>query len=175
MKFSFFGHLFHKQAGFSMMELAVALLITSILGLGASFSSAQILNQTTRDRDHTVASRQTENAIFWIGRDALMSQQIDGAAGFPLTANLLLSWKSWDNKTYSSEYSIQDGVLWRTFTEGTSVTATRIAININTDEDKTFCSFVDGVLTLTVTSTTGEGYRTINVTKETEICSRPKL
>jgi prepilin-type N-terminal cleavage/methylation domain-containing protein len=168
--------LFHKsQAGFTLIELIVAVAITSLISLGASISSAQLMNQTSRDSDYTTASRQAMNVINWIGRDALVAQSINGTAGFPGTGSLTFSWTGWDNIVYSANYSTVNGTLRRTYSNGSNVSTTFIAENINTAADKTFCSFSGGVLALTVTSSIGKGDRIIDMTKSRKITCRPKL
>jgi prepilin-type N-terminal cleavage/methylation domain-containing protein len=172
----FIFKLFHRrQAGFTIIEIMVALAITSIIGLGASAATGQLLNQTSRDENITTASRNVTNAIYWISHDALMAQRIDGAGGFPATDDLTLTWTDWDNNTFTASYSIADGVLTRSLDDGVNIASTFIAQNISANEDLTSCSSVNGTVTLTVTSSVGEGARIINITKTKIIASRPKL
>ena len=175
MKFIKFT-LFHKnQGGFTLIEMIAALAITGLISLGASISSAQVLNQTSRDTHYTSASRNAMNAIHWISRDALMAQTIDGVEGFPLTDNLSLTWVGWDNSVYSTNYTLENGQLKRIYSDGNHVSTTLIAEYINPDTDLTNCTLVDGMLTLTVTSSVGEGARIVDVTKIREIANRPQL
>ncbi len=167
---------FHKnQAGFTLVELLVAILITGFISLGASVSGVQLLNQTSRDTDYVAASRHAMNAIYWISRDVLMAQTIEGYAGFPQADDLSLTWTDWENTVHTADYTLVNGTLKRVYSDGTNITTTLIAEYINPDENMTFCTYDDGVLTLTVTSSTGEGARVINVTKTREITNRPDL
>jgi prepilin-type N-terminal cleavage/methylation domain-containing protein len=167
--------LFHRQKGFTLIELMVAVAITGIISLGAAVSSGQLLNQTSRDRDYTLASRYVTNAIYWISHDAMMAQSIQGCEGFPGTDALSLTWTDWDNNVFSANYSVENGVLTRKYSDGVSVAYTFVAQNINTGDGLTSCSSANGTLTLTVTSSVGEGSRIIDVTKTKNIICRPKL
>jgi prepilin-type N-terminal cleavage/methylation domain-containing protein len=169
------GKLGRNQAGFTVIEVIAAVAITSILALGASISSGQLLNQTSRDSDITSASRYATNALYWMGRDALMSQNITGEAGFPATSVLSLNWTSWDNTAYSATYSVEGGTLYRTYSVGATITTAMIAPCINTGADMTSCTYSDGDITIKVTSRVGEGDRAVNITKTRRISSRPDL
>jgi prepilin-type N-terminal cleavage/methylation domain-containing protein len=167
---------FHQsRAGFTLIELMAAMAITGLIGLGASIASAQVMNQTSRDRDYTIASRFSANAIYWIGRDVLMAQTIEGADGFPTAESLTLGWKGWDNTEFSATYTVTDGVLERTYSNGADTVTTMIAQNINTASDMTWCDSVNGTVTLTVTASAGSGARVIDVTKTRVITNRPRL
>jgi prepilin-type N-terminal cleavage/methylation domain-containing protein len=164
-----------NQAGFSLIEVIAAVAITSVLALGASVSSGQLLNQTSRDSDITAASRYATNALYWMSRDALMSQNITGEAGFPATSVLSLKWTSWDNTAYSANYTVTNGTLYRTYSDGASVTTAMIAPYINTGANMTSCTYSGGDITIKVTSSVGEGAHTVNITKTRRISSRPDL
>src|SRR4030042_2557026 len=163
------------QAGFTCIELIAAVAITGIIGLGASISTAQVLNNTTKNSDYTLASRDAMNAIYWISHDVLMAQSINGAGGFPQTEDLSLSWKAWNNTEYTASYTLENGVLRRIYTKNGQVFTTVIASYINPDEAFTYCTSNNGTLSLTITSSVGEGDRVVSVTKVSEIISRPSL
>jgi prepilin-type N-terminal cleavage/methylation domain-containing protein len=167
--------LHRNQAGLTLIEVLAAVAITGILALGASVSTGQLLNQTSRDTNITAASRYATNALYWMSRDALMSQNTTGEAGFPATSALTLRWTSWDNINYSASYAVTDGTLYRTYSSGGAVSTAMIAMYINTSAGLTSCVSDDGTLTITITSSVGEGARTVNVTKTRRISSRPDL
>jgi type II secretory pathway pseudopilin PulG len=167
--------LHRNQAGFMLVEVMAAVAITGILALGVSVSTGQLLNQTSRDRDYTSASRYATNALYWMSRDALMSQNTTGEAGFPATSPLCLKWTSWDNITYSANYTVTEGTLYRTYSDGVAVKTAMIAKHINTNADMTSCVSSLGTITITVTSSVGEGDHTVNITRTRRISSRPEL
>lgn len=167
--------LFHRhQVGFTVLEVIVALVITGVIGLGATMTVAQVLNQTARNNDYTTASRQTLNAIHWISQDTQMAQTVvpGGAAGFPLT----LTWVEWDNTTHSVVYSLAGNQLRRNYSvDGGTPRQNLIAEYINPDTALTSATSDNGVLTLTITASVGPGTNTVDVTKVREITSRPNL
>jgi prepilin-type N-terminal cleavage/methylation domain-containing protein len=163
-----------NQKGFTLVELLVALAITGMIGVGAAMANAQLLSQTAKNNDYTTAGRHTLNAIHWIGRDTQMAQSIQpgGTSGFPLT----LSWEEWDNQTYQIVYSLADGKLKRSYSvDGGDPTVSLVAEYISSNEQMTYCSTDNGVLTLTITACIGQEPNTTNVTRVRKITSRPNL
>lgn len=167
---------FHKnRVGFTLIEMLAALAITGIIGMGVSVAIGQVINQTTRNNDYTTASRNAMNALHWMSRDALMAQTVNGTAGFPLTQNLSLKWQEWDNSVYTANYTLANGQLRRIYSDGVNVTTTLVAENINPDRDLTYCVSGNGTLTITITSSVGQGAKVVNVTEVREISCRPGL
>jgi prepilin-type N-terminal cleavage/methylation domain-containing protein len=162
------------QRGFTLIEVIATLAITGIIGLGAATATAQMMTQSSRNSDYTTASRNTMNAIYWISRDAQMSQVITpgGANGFPLS----LSWVGWDNSQYEVTYSIEDDRLMRSYSsDGGTPSEMLVAQYINSTSENSTCAFSDRVLTVKVTATVGEGTQALSLTKEREITPRPGL
>jgi prepilin-type N-terminal cleavage/methylation domain-containing protein len=172
---------YKNEAGFTLIEILVSLAITALIGLGATMSIAQMLNQTARNNDFTTASRNAMNAVYWISRDAQMAQTISGVAGFPGTSDLSLAWVDWNNSSHNATYSMANDRLLRTYrtynVDGqiTETTETLIAEYINPSANMTSCVSVNGTLTLTITSSVGEGSRVVDVTRIRDMTSRPKL
>jgi prepilin-type N-terminal cleavage/methylation domain-containing protein len=163
-----------RQGGFTLIEILASIAITGLIGAGAAMVNAQMLEQTSRNSDITTASRHTLNAIDWISTDTQMAQNIDpdGASGFPLT----LSWTEWDNTEHTVVYSLDGSSLSRNHSiDGGASVVTLIAEHINPNADMTNCVSDNGVLTLTVTASLGNGTGAIDVTKAREITSRPNL
>ena len=165
-----------NQRGFTMIEMLVSLAITGFISLGATIASAQVLNETARNNDATAASRQSMNAIFWISRDAQMALTTAGAANFPNTGNLTFTWKEWDNSVHQASYSLVNGELRRAYSvDGGTENFTLVAEYINPDAALTNSVSDNGVLTVKITSSVGEGDRIVNITKSRQVASRPNL
>lgn len=175
MMSSKFRLLYRNEAGLTLIEVLVSMAITSLIGLGAAMSSAQVLNETSRNNDYNTASRSAMNAVHWISRDAQMAQVINGYAGFPQTSDLSLAWTDWNNSSHNATYSLENGQLRRIYTVDGNITETVIAEYINPDADMTYCTSENGTLTLTITGTVGEGSRSIDVTRIRDMTARPKL
>ena len=168
--------LLNRQSGFTLVEMMVSLLIISFITLGATVANAQMVQQTARNSDYTTASRQALNAVHWISRDAQMSHAINGTAGFPQSDNLSITWKEWDNSEHSAVYFLQNNQLRRIYsTDGGPAQTTVVAEYINDDPSLTNCSTANDVLTITITSSVGEGDLVIDFTKELQITSRPGI
>lgn len=163
-----------RQNGFTLIEVIAVLAITGLIGVGATTATVQVLNQSSQNSDYTTASRHAMNAIYWISRDAQMSQdrELGGDSGFPLT----LSWTEWDNSEHQVIYSIEDDKLMRSYSiDGGEPRETLVAQYINSVSENTTCAFNDGVLTLKVTATVGDGSHALSVAKVREITPRPGL
>jgi type II secretory pathway component PulJ len=176
MKFLKVKSLNKNQQGFLLIEVLGALVIASLISLAVTMANAQVLNQTSHNNNYTTASQQTQNAIYWIGRDVQMAQTINGTDGFPQTKNLVLSWKTWDNSVHTANYTLVNSELQRTYViDAGSPTITVVAEYINSGEGLTYCTSDNGVVTLKITSSVGEGSETVDVTKIHQITSRPNL
>lgn len=170
------GSFCREQAGYTFIELVTVIAICGIISVGALASNVQVINQTVTNNDYTTANRHVLNAIQWITRDAQMAQEIEGANGFPATANLTFSWTTWDNIPAQVVYSVESGRLIRSYTSGNATTQnTLIAQYISIDPASSNCTWDNQELVLTLTSSVGEGAHTVNVTKQKMIIPRPIL
>ena len=166
----------NNQRGFTLIETIVALAIISFISLGATMANAQMISQTARNTDYTAATRQALNAVHWISRDAQMSHSINGTSGFPQTDNLTIAWTQWDNSEHTAVYSLQSNKLSRIYSvDGGPPETTMVAEYINNDPSLTNCSMSNDVLTITITSSVGEGDLVIDFTKELQVTSRPGI
>ena len=162
------------QGGFGLLEMSVTLAITGLIGLGAAAVTAQMMTHGARNGDYNTASQYAMNAIYWITRDAQMSQALEpeGASGFPVT----LGWTEWDNTEHEVVYEIEDGKMMRSHSvDGGAAQEMLVAELINPAADSTNCTFADRRLIVQVTSTIGEGNNALSVTKLREVAPRPGL
>jgi prepilin-type N-terminal cleavage/methylation domain-containing protein len=165
------SRLLRSQRGFTLIEILVAVVILSFLGIAVSSATFQLFKQSVKNRDYTTASQLSMNAIHWISRDAEMSQTVTtgGASGFPLT----LSWVDWSNSTYQVVYSIVDGKLKRSYSvNGGAPVLTMLAQSANSISDNTSCVLGGNVLTLQITANSGKGDYVTSVTNTREIFMR---
>jgi len=161
-----------RESGFTLIEMLVTLAITSVIGLGATIATVQILNQGTRNSDYTTASQNAMSAIYWVSRDAQMSQVVTlaGGSGFPLT----LGWTEWDNTEHEVTYAFSGDELRRTHSVDGGV-LNQMLVAQYLDPAETTCVYATGNLTLSVTATVGEGQRAVTVSKTREVTPRPSL
>ena len=164
-----------NQKGFTMIEVIAVTLITGLLGIGVAMASTQVVKQGASNSDYTTASRHTMNAIYWVSRDAQMSQTLEPGeeSGFPL----ILGWTEWDNSEHQVVYSVsEDNNLRRSYSiNGGEQRQTVVAQYINSVSENTTCEVNGDNLTLKVTCTVGTGSNAVSVTKEREITPRPDL
>ena len=111
------------QAGFTLVELMVAVAISALIVLGSLVFLRYTITVADDNRDKTMATLQVQYVGFWISEDVVQAQTIEFEAeleeqpepqhGFPLR----LTWDEWDGSqsetiTYYVE-DIEDGDLWR--------------------------------------------------------------
>ena len=92
------------EHGLSTIELIVALLIMSVIALGATMTIFQVIRVTAQSDSHMTALQQVQNAGFWISRDAQMADNVttDNLSG---TNFLVLSWTEVDDSDNTTEHS----------------------------------------------------------------------
>jgi prepilin-type N-terminal cleavage/methylation domain-containing protein len=96
--FSFFSNMKNNQRGFTLIELIIAVAITALITGGITTALYQVYNVNTLNTNHMTATRQVQNAGFWISQDSQMAQIVVTAddAGTAETEFLILSWSGWD-------------------------------------------------------------------------------
>ncbi len=178
----------HKeQKGYTLIELLAVLAITGIISIGALMSNGQVITQTVRNNDFTTANRHVLNAIHWISKDAQMAQGVSGYylssdnTGFPVDANLVLVWETWDNHLMEITYSIDnEGRLKRTSTTDGGESQEMLVAQYLRPES-TNCTWTHSMdnqtcqLAITVCGAVGEAPREIVVTKEKVVSPRPLI
>jgi len=103
------------QAGFTLIELVVAIGVATLVMSAASAAIYQILAGNARDTAHMKAVKQVENALHFMVRDIQMAQprftQTDNLTGDEV---LRLGWVEWDNTVNQVTYSVTGGDVTRT-------------------------------------------------------------
>ncbi len=162
-----------SQSGFSLVETAVAVAISGLIGVGLVSANAQVLHMTISSQTRMAAVKQVESAVHWLNRDAQMAQIVEphGAAGFPLN----LTWTAWDNSVHQVTYRLADGNLLHSHSiGGAPADETVVARHINPDQVKTNCTFgLDQVLSIKLTATVDSGSYQLSETRICEIKPRP--
>ena len=174
-----------KQKGFTLIEMIVAIAISSAIGGGIVFSIYQTSSYQAIDRARMNCVKQLENAIHYIVQDAQMAQKVTLAEdddNFPLT----LSWTEWD--VSSPEY--EHIVTYRLTGSGSSELERRhlaydvsggepttnevniVARYIESDSAKTNCGYAGNILSLELTATITGFPKEITETREVEIMPR---
>jgi prepilin-type N-terminal cleavage/methylation domain-containing protein len=164
-------NLFREKKGFTLIEVLVAVAVTSLIGLGAGVTTSQIFNVNGMTGSRMIAVKQVENAVSWISRDSQMAQvvQVGGGAGFPITLN----WTEWDNTTHQVIYSIQNNQLKRSESINSNPAAVIVAADhISSDAALTNCQYASGIITYKLTVTVG-GFRPASETRTFRIVPRP--
>jgi len=158
--------IFRGQKGFTAAEMLIAVTIASIIGGGVVMSISQVFTTSAQNSDHTVATKQVRNVIYWVRRDAKMAQmvQVDsGASGLPL----VLSWDEWDNTQHEITYSLVGDKLIRNHViNGGTPISLMVAESINADPTLTNCTYDGNKLSFEVTVTVGQGSRVINESQQ---------
>ena len=177
-----------SERGFTLVELLVVIALMSLITLGATMTTFQIINVTRHSNDHVAAVRQVQNAGYWISRDALMAESVV-VDDDPETAEFLtLTWAEWgydeDSYYHEATYSFRDlsagiGKLERQYviyddeyvvTESkTNLVAEYIYYNLTDPDDTTKADYESSVLTAQITASLGEA----SETKEYRVGHRP--
>ena len=93
------------ERGFSTIEIIVAILIMSMIALGAGMTIFQVIKVTAQSDSHMTALQQVQNAGFWISRDAQMADNVttENLSG---TNFLVLSWTEVDDSDNTTDHSV---------------------------------------------------------------------
>jgi len=149
-----FIFLSNKQKGFTLIELALSVGLSGILGLGISTFAVQTFTESVKSQNRTQAVVQVENAGYWLGRDVQMAENVTLGenAGFPLQ----LERKDIDQNEYEISYVINEGEMKRIMVvNDQEPDETFISQSISSDPELTNCSYADGLLTLNITAEAG--------------------
>lgn len=165
-----------KQHGFTTIELTVALVITTVIGLGTAMTVSQMFSVHRLTANRETAVKQVENAVFRINNDVQMAQNIQtsGPSGFPLT----MGWTDWDNTVVQVLYNVTTPpndvpCLQRTLTvNGVQQPQSIVARYVDTGSEMTNCEFVSPALEVKLSVLVG-GVNGATETRSFQVNPRP--
>ena len=172
------------EKGFSTIELIVVLSIIALIGLAATMTTFQAINVTARNNSHMTAVRQTQNAGYWISRDAQMTESVvTDNLSFP--DFIVLTWTVWDDSDNATNHSVKYffeelsngiGKLKRNHWSSAglnqdTLVAEYISYDPNDPVNTSNVSYQDPVLTVKLTALFGDA----SETREYRISCRPNL
>jgi prepilin-type N-terminal cleavage/methylation domain-containing protein len=107
MTFPRLGLINKNQKGFTLVELMIAIAISSVITGGITMTIFQVIIGSARTNNHMIAVRQAQNAGYWVSHDGQMAQSINIGSdplggGFPL----VLTWTDWEGNRYKVTYTI---------------------------------------------------------------------
>jgi prepilin-type N-terminal cleavage/methylation domain-containing protein len=130
---SFISKITKNQRGFTLIELIIAIAITTLIIGGVASALFQVYNVNTLNSNHMNATRQVQNAGFWISQDSQMAQIVDTTddVGTAEIEILFLSWTGWgydigdDKGTDYVEvvyyYDVATSEIWRNEVKTTTI------------------------------------------------------
>ena len=140
-----------RQKGFTLVELLVALAVSSVLLTGALLSFQQVVVGTGRSNSQVIALNDVNRAALAIRKDLMMTQSTDLTDNVSQSGSVWLGWTDYtgwagDNATHSISYTLPGTVLQRTYDNGTpSIVGRNITSIVFTQDDR--------VINVTITAT----------------------
>ncbi len=167
----------NKQQGFTLIELMVALAVSSIILSGITVTIYQIVSINALASNRMYAVNQVQNAGYWISNDAEMAHAIDvnDDIGTPDLELVTIDWVDWDGNTHKSVYTLAGGIIKRSYilNLGTPV-ETIIAQNINPSTSCVLDETYYKRLIVTLSATVG-GFKPVTVNRIYETIPRPSV
>jgi prepilin-type N-terminal cleavage/methylation domain-containing protein len=169
-----------NQVGFTLIELMIALTITTIVTGACALIIFQVFNGEARANNQMDAISRVQNAGRQISLDASMAQSVSLTAdedGFPLT----LAWTEWaNNNRHQVIYSIENNTLKRVHIINGNLADSYIfeyiiSIDPDTEELVTYCERdpATNQLIFTLTASAGVGSQRISETRVYQAIPRP--
>ena len=124
------NHLRLRQSGMTLIELLIAMGISTLIISSVSGVIYQIIMNNARHTAHMVAIKQVENALHFLVRDIQMAQTIQ-TDSLPGDDVLQLTWTDWDNTNYVITYSLTDTVLSREYQSEGNASISRYIANLD--------------------------------------------
>jgi prepilin-type N-terminal cleavage/methylation domain-containing protein len=166
------------QKGFTLIELALAMVIGGMIAASVTMTMFQIVDSSGRTSNHMTAVRQAQSAGYWVSRDAQMIQQapVITESGGELES-ITFDWTDWEGNVFQVIYTFEDmsagGLKEMQRAEHENSTTKTTAVAEFIDIENTSCEYTDGTLTFTVTVQVGAGSAAQIETRTYEVLPRP--
>jgi len=146
-----------REKGFTLIEVAVGLAITSVIVLAMSMTITTLVTNSQGTTERSVVLRQVQNAGYFISCDVQMAENVtlDGTSGFPLILDIPVDTDQ--NNDYSVNYLFDGNTLKRQVYDSshTLIKETVVAEYIDVGET-TFTDLGSNTYQLTVKTCSGE-------------------
>ena len=97
------------RKGFSLIELLVALAISSVLLAAISTAIVQLITFSKGNANRMTAIGQVQNVGYWVKRDAVTAQQVMlDDPQTPVSEFITLQWTDWDGGSHRVAYTLED-------------------------------------------------------------------
>jgi prepilin-type N-terminal cleavage/methylation domain-containing protein len=184
------GTINRAQRGFTLIEIVIAIAITTLIGSAAATATYQVIRINASSTNRQIAITQVENAVHYISRDAQQSQDVipngptvvNDPISKIISYNLItedtlkLKWTSWDidNHNHKNEvnYAVVDGVLQKTTKIDNDLPNTITVANNISAASGTWKTDAK-VLTLQIQAMVGTGASQTGETRTFQINPRP--
>lgn len=109
----FFRRIIKHTRGFTLVEVLIAVAITSLIMGGITTSIIQLMSISDQNTNAITAQRQLQQVGYNMSRDGQNSQEInidpDSATGFPV----VFIWINWAGEEHEVVYTITNGLMER--------------------------------------------------------------
>lgn len=125
-----------RQRGITLLEVIIAIAISSIIMGGLSTAIYMIVGTTQRGNDKASALQDLQNAVYWVSLDTQMANSTDLVDGEQPVNSLSLTWVDCDGNAHSSSYTLSGTELQRNYDSYTRTVAqyvTSIEFSISGD------------------------------------------
>jgi len=140
-----------NQKGFTLIELLITVAILAVIGVVIQAVIVEVI-QSNRTSNHMVAVRQVQQAGYYVSKDGLQAQDIDG--NLTISSPLHLNWTDWDGQSYDITYTLEPmqpmGTLYRLHRNDAS-----LPIEYLTEDTECIWNNATRVLTFNVTAMVG--------------------